>query len=221
MGISQQIGASSLIKPGVCTSTTRPASPFQGQCIFETDTNKLLVWNGTVWVIPNSPAQNPGGLELIKTQTVGSGVSSVPVTGVFSSTYNNYKIIYSGGVLSANSDMQMQLGPSSVSGYNTSYETGLTYGNPGTFAYAYSGSTTTFTWIGGGNATSAQASVELIGPNLARYTRMNLGSYQSGANFGNSFGVHYQTQQYTDITLLIGVGYTFTGGTISVYGYRK
>ena len=49
MGITQQIGASSLIQPGVCTSTTRPASPYTGQCIYETDTNKMLVWNGTAW----------------------------------------------------------------------------------------------------------------------------------------------------------------------------
>lgn len=55
MGITQQIGASSLIKPGVCTSSTRPASPYQGQTIFETDTNKTLVWNGSAWIITNSP----------------------------------------------------------------------------------------------------------------------------------------------------------------------
>jgi hypothetical protein len=49
MGITQQIGASSLIKPGVCTSTTRPASPYQGQVIYETDTSRTLTWNGTAW----------------------------------------------------------------------------------------------------------------------------------------------------------------------------
>jgi hypothetical protein len=49
MGITQQIGASSLIKPGVCTSSTRPVSPYEGQAIYETDTDKVLVWNGTAW----------------------------------------------------------------------------------------------------------------------------------------------------------------------------
>jgi hypothetical protein len=49
MGISQQIGASSLIKPGVCTSTTRPASPYEGQMVYETDTDMLGVWNGSSW----------------------------------------------------------------------------------------------------------------------------------------------------------------------------
>ena len=38
-----------------------------------------------------------GGLVLVKTQTIGTTVSSVEVTGAFSSTYDNYKIIVSGG----------------------------------------------------------------------------------------------------------------------------
>jgi len=51
MGISQQIGASSLIKPGVIDNTAaRPASPYEGQVIFQKDTDQLLVWNGTAWV---------------------------------------------------------------------------------------------------------------------------------------------------------------------------
>jgi hypothetical protein len=40
-------------------------------------------------------------LTLIKTQTIGTAVSSVTVTGAFSTTYDNYKIIVSGGVASA------------------------------------------------------------------------------------------------------------------------
>jgi len=50
MGISQQIGASSLIKPGVIdSSAARPASPYEGQVIFQKDTDAVLVWNGTAW----------------------------------------------------------------------------------------------------------------------------------------------------------------------------
>ena len=33
----------------ICTSTTRPASPFEGQEIYETDTKKKLTWNGSGW----------------------------------------------------------------------------------------------------------------------------------------------------------------------------
>ena len=50
MGITQQIGASSLIKPGVIDNTAaRPASPYEGQVIYQKDTDQLLVWNGTAW----------------------------------------------------------------------------------------------------------------------------------------------------------------------------
>lgn len=37
------------LRPGVCTSTTRPTSPFDGQVIYETDTDTTRVWDGTTW----------------------------------------------------------------------------------------------------------------------------------------------------------------------------
>lgn len=49
MGLSSQLASSSLARPGVCTSSTRPASPYEGQVIYETDTDKVLVWNGSAW----------------------------------------------------------------------------------------------------------------------------------------------------------------------------
>ena len=36
-------------KLNVTTSTTRPASPNTGSIFFETDTNKIIFWDGTVW----------------------------------------------------------------------------------------------------------------------------------------------------------------------------
>ena len=49
MPITNYLPSSRLIQPGVCTSTTRPATPFEGQYIYETDTDKTLFWNGTAW----------------------------------------------------------------------------------------------------------------------------------------------------------------------------
>ena len=48
MGVSAAQGSAGL-KPGVCTNTTRPSNPFEGQMIYETDTDKVLVWNGSAW----------------------------------------------------------------------------------------------------------------------------------------------------------------------------
>lgn len=37
------------LRPGVCLSTTRPVVPYEGQMVYETDTDMLAVWNGTTW----------------------------------------------------------------------------------------------------------------------------------------------------------------------------
>jgi hypothetical protein len=50
MAFSSVVGASSVIRPGVCTSTTRPSSPYDGQVIYETDTDLVKAWNGSTWV---------------------------------------------------------------------------------------------------------------------------------------------------------------------------
>ena len=50
MPLSTVLGAQSLIKPGVCTTATRPASPYTGQMIYDTTVATTLVWNGTAWI---------------------------------------------------------------------------------------------------------------------------------------------------------------------------
>lgn len=52
MPISSFLAPSAIAKPGVCTSSTRPASPYEGQVIYETDTDKILAWTGSAWYAP-------------------------------------------------------------------------------------------------------------------------------------------------------------------------
>jgi hypothetical protein len=56
-------------------------------------------------------------LTLIKTQTIGTAVSSVTVTGAFTTTYDNYKVIVAGGVASTNALMGMTLGATATGYY--------------------------------------------------------------------------------------------------------
>jgi hypothetical protein len=219
MGITQQIGASSIIKPGVIDNTAaRPASPYEGQVIFQKDTDQLLVWNGTAWVIPNSPAQNPQGLELIKTQTVGSAVSSVVVSDAFSTTYENYKITMN-SIGSASHSIALSLG-ASVTGY---YGV-LLYADStvGTSLVATRNNAAQMNWVGGcaGNGFSATASFELLNPFSSAYTKVVNGEYQDGVAYGIMQGEHRVASSYTSFTLTPTAG-TITGGTIFVYGYRK
>lgn len=50
MTLSTVLGAQSVVKPGVCTTATRPASPFEGQMIYDTTVDTTLVWNGSAWI---------------------------------------------------------------------------------------------------------------------------------------------------------------------------
>ena len=92
MGISQQIGASSLSKPGVCTSSTRPATPYEGQMIYETDTDKVLVYNGSAWY---ANWNLPWGIVALATSTSTFTVTTTPtistgMTVTFTAIANRY-----------------------------------------------------------------------------------------------------------------------------------
>jgi hypothetical protein len=59
--------------------------------------------------------------------------------------------------------------------------------------------------------------IDVLGPNTAKYTQF-AGNY-IGSVAGTIAGHHAQTTAYTGFT--IATGGTMTGGTITVYGYRK
>lgn len=87
MAISNFLPSSRLIQPGVCTSTTRPASPFEGQMIYETDTDMLALWNGTAWRYIASTTATSGAVlqvvQTVKTDTFSTtSTSMTDITGL-------------------------------------------------------------------------------------------------------------------------------------------
>ena len=222
MGITQQIGASSLIKPGVIDNTAaRPASPYEGQVIFQKDTDQLLVWNGTAWVIPNQTTQNPEGLELVKVQTVGSGVGSVTVTDAFSATYHNYKIVYSGGVSSAFTDTIMYLGGTMpADGYYASLVHGVFSSGSAINAGTINGQYIRYLGISASGVMSV--AIEVNSPFESKITTITSPHVytSSGGYAGIQVGFHNSSASFTSFTLMPANG-TFTGGTVKVYGYRN
>lgn len=231
MGISQNIGASSLIKPGVIDSAAaRPASPYEGQVIFQKDTDQLLVWNGTAWVIPNSPAQNPSGLELVTTATcssggtasggvitIGSAVSSVTVTNAFSATYDSYRIIINGGASSAQVGMYMQIGGNASSYYG--FYTYGTYG-AGTVYGANTNNGSSAQYVGGCDISILHLDATVTNPFLAKTTGIS-GSMGIWANNRGSSAYDHEVSTSFSSFVIGPLSGTITGGTIRIYGFRN
>jgi hypothetical protein len=160
---------------------------------------------------------NYPGMRLVKKQTVGTGVSSVNVTGAFSATYENYRLIYSGGVtVGSQTNIALKLG-ASTSGYR-GFLTYMGY-TVNTINGLAENAASSFSQPGGGNPNGAWLSCDLFGLFLAKWTRLQNGLYSVDNNTGKYEGIHEVATSYTDFTLIPGGGVTLTGGTIYVYGY--
>jgi hypothetical protein len=169
--------------------------------------------DATVFGLPS------GGLSLVSTTTIGTAVSSVTVSGAFSATYENYKIIINGGVSSAATYLGLALGASV-----TQYYRFMIYGNFGGNTVLGNAASNTSSWATVGDGIASQGlfmDVDLLNPFLAKYTRFGTSmSYQAQDGSGHTSGVHKVATSYSDFTVTPITG-TITGGTIRVYGYQN
>lgn len=207
------------LRTGVCTSTTRPTAPYNGQVIYETDSKQTLVWQGSAWVMLTD-ADTPPGLVLISSTTVGSAVASVTINDVFSSTCDNYRIIFSGGTAnSGGGDYSIKLRVSGSTG-NT-YKTQASYGQYGaTNATSYI-LTTSYFYVGYTNTSGASTTwIELTNPYLSKPTTFTASSNGDSYAWLTASGWDTSTASSTGFILHFD-GATMTGGTIRVYGYRN
>jgi hypothetical protein len=76
------------MRPGVCLSSSRPTVPYEGQMIYETDTDMVAIWNGTAW-------------RYIAATTPTNGTVLQVVTATYSTETDNSTTTYSNTGLSA------------------------------------------------------------------------------------------------------------------------
>jgi hypothetical protein len=167
--------------------------------------------------ILTSGAMNDVGLWLISTQTVGTGVSSVTVTAAFSAEYENYLVTYNGATTATGECIRIQLGATT-----TGYYGNMLYANYLGGAGASVGDNNVANWThcsGGVNAfTNLQATI--MRPFASAATTIS-SPYQDNLNAGHKSGFLNNSTSYTDFSLIVSAGFTITGGTIRVYGYRN
>ena len=164
-------------------------------------------------------ASTNGGLVLVKTQTIGTAVSSVAVTSAFSTDYDAYKIVISGGVGSGNGSLQLQLG-STTTGYYYGFSGALFSGTADAGGLANGAN---FSNAGRGSTNTLQMNVELQQPFLSKNTYAQYTFTVNDSAAGRTRitgGFLNDSTSYTGFTVIVETG-TVTGGTIAVYGYAK
>lgn len=218
MPFSSVLGASSVIKPGVCTSSTRPSVPYEGQLIYETDTDRVASWNGSAWVYTAT-----GGLITVKGETAFSNVANVTADGVFTSAYTNYRMIIRFQI--SVGQLSFQLRAATVDA-TTNYSTQSIVANGATLSGARTTSTSNANIGNNGNgAFWGLAVVELSGPQLAEPTLYQSqflrqdGNYTTATVIQNYYGNHSDSTSYDGIKLL-GTSANITG-SYTIYGYAK
>jgi len=166
--------------------------------------------DATVFALPSA------GLTLVKSQTIGSAVSTVAVTGAFSTTYEAYKILITGGVGSADTEIQLQMGATTTGYYEVRFGANYSGTTAGPFATS-NGSK--WTDVGVARSTNGlDVNIEIGSPFTAKNTYFSARRVSTN-NAYQVLGYLANTTSYTDFTINPVSG-TLTGGLIRVYGYK-
>ena len=162
---------------------------------------------------------NNGGLVYVTSTTVGSSVSSITISNCFSSSFDDYRILVNGVDSSAlNNLVKLSLNNSSSSTYYSVVFYTVWAGTVGAAGPGASTSTS-FSVAFGGDVSDTNIVLDLRNPySSKRTTFTSQSSNASLSAYGG--GCDTSTNSSTGFTLSVSPD-TLTGGTITVYGYRK
>lgn len=230
------------------TSDTPPSNPVAGDSWFNTNDGTLYVYYydgntyqwvehrsqiaknqvGLVPIVPTSVAVGSGTATVSSNGLIAySGASSVSINGVFSSQFNNYRLLWNVTTVASQTNTQKVFRLRTTSDESTSvyyYGGQYTFVNGTTGAFYSSNSGTTqaqIGWLDSGE-TYGSSIVDFIGPNLTTHTvygvtSMGRNSSAAISLYGN--GLVYSSTAFTGVSLFGGTPGT-TNGTIKIYGYN-
>ena len=211
---------------GVCTITAGTATvSTSGSLALAQNAGGTLYFTSTgVAIFFPTVASSAQGMTLINT-TSFSAVASQSVNDVFSTTYQNYRIVLNiSSQNTAGNAVNMRLrvsGSDASTNYFTySYHTRTSLGAIG----ADNGNPGSFFWVGYANPTYPTAGVtDMYSPFETRRTvgTMQFMGGDSSTFLGSQGGfVHDTSASYTGFTILAASGGTITGN-VRVYGYNN
>jgi hypothetical protein len=168
----------------------------------------------------NASDMNAVGLWLVKTQTIGTTVGSVTVSSAFSADYDAYRIVVAGGTGSTTDGVAVGMSGGPATGYYYGLVYAI-YASTAVNANVNTNNGANWQFVGGTTAGQAASFVfDLYNPFLTKYTTIHNGSYAGGLTAGTGNGYLASTSSFTGFVIAPQSG-TLTGGTISVYGYKK
>lgn len=164
---------------------------------------------------------NAVGMWLVKTQTIGTTVSSVTVSSAFSSSYDAYRIVITGGVGSTDLDLRFNFDGNTAGYYSSAvyhqYATASAKADGlGRNGIAY------WDFVGGASTSAIYSVFDVLNPYAAKKSSYvaQIGVGNTGGSALFAAGFHDSATSFTGFRIETSTG-TLTGGTIRVYGYRN
>ena len=177
---------------------------------------------GLRMVVPTSVAvgSGTGSVDAIGNVTF-SGVSSVSINGCFSSTYDNYKILFEGTISSA-AALNWRGRTSGTDNSNSDYSLRTFQVNRDATTTVAATNSTTSGRIGNIAATSSKADITIFDPFTSKPT-VTMTNFTNGS--GDDFGYPMFVGSFFDVgTSFDGISFIPASGTITgtvrVYGYK-
>ena len=196
--------------------TTALPSPTDGQYSYLQDTNATEYYNGSAWVA----AGVAPGLVHINT-TAFSAVSSVSLDNVFTSDYDNYRIMMS-ALASSSGDCNMRLRSGGTDATSGNYfRQLLDVYSTSVVSNSFSSETSWDNVFRMTTPTPGNLSMDLFDPNKTAHTTFTSlnGQFLTAPRQQFVSGGHTLSTAYDGITFSIDSG-TITG-TLRIYGYKN
>jgi hypothetical protein len=179
---------------------------------------------GLTLITPTSIANTSGTASIGANGTITfSGASTISLNGVFSSTYDNYRLIFTTTSNTASGYINLRLrsaGTDVTAGNYFSSVAQAAYGSTAIGNDNGGNSQTTWNRFGyyDGTTDAYASSGDVLLPFVSAFTSFNAAKARSG--YGSEFatGVYKATTSVDGITIYSAGNFT---GTLSVYGYNK
>lgn len=199
--------------------TAAIATPTEGMVTFRKDDNALEVFAGSTFVAVGGGSE-PGLVHIVT--ATGSGVAAINIDDCFTSTFNDYRIIFSGRPVNADTLVTMRLRNSGSNNSTTNYFHQRWEADGPSIAGARVSSTNSWFFLRrfANNAENA-ATIDVFNPQNAKKSVgiVNNTSALNGVHISNIACIFNATTSFDGFSLLCSGN--FNSATVKVFGYRN